>query len=374
MTVRELHEKAMAVLDSAMACRALGQRYTELMVEAYRLEKEAVEAFLSSAYGDAEPTRSVLLRSAANLAIDCGELREAEQLAARGLAGDPPEAIAGELRDTLDRINFARHLDLDGLELSRHQLQASLHGNSVAQGIAPMEEVEDRMHALRIMTERTAERRAGREYRKGNAAPQLIRESVRPFVSIARAASYAFTVQFGVEKRQLSLDFEGSPVEQVIDDLLAGLRMVDAGDDDGLIGLIPDESYRRNFTALAQQIAPDGDRIKQVGFTVIRGDKEVRVAMVRATQEPAKVKDEGEGPGERRKVKADPHFRLEGVLLDGLGSSQHIVIRTDDGVDVKVRVQEGLEDTVRSYFNRSVVAEGTIKARARTLTKMSALR
>jgi hypothetical protein len=47
----------------------------------------------------AEPTRSVLHRSAAALAVECGEAREAERLIAVALAGNPPEEIAEELRD-----------------------------------------------------------------------------------------------------------------------------------------------------------------------------------------------------------------------------------------------------------------------------------
>jgi hypothetical protein len=51
-----------------------------------------------------EPTRSVLHRSAATLALDCGEYREAERLVATALAGNPPEPIANELRDVLAAV------------------------------------------------------------------------------------------------------------------------------------------------------------------------------------------------------------------------------------------------------------------------------
>jgi hypothetical protein len=48
-----------------------------------------------------EPTHSVLHRSAAVLALECSELREAERLIGRALAGNPPVDIANELRDLL---------------------------------------------------------------------------------------------------------------------------------------------------------------------------------------------------------------------------------------------------------------------------------
>jgi hypothetical protein len=50
---------------------------------------------------DEEPTRSVLHRSAASLAIKCGEYEEAERLIATALNGKPPDDIAAELRDLL---------------------------------------------------------------------------------------------------------------------------------------------------------------------------------------------------------------------------------------------------------------------------------
>jgi len=66
-----------------------------------------------------EPTLSVLHRSAASLAIDCGEFREAERLIAFALSGNPPNDIAIELRDLLEQVNFLRHLDLRGKVLVR---------------------------------------------------------------------------------------------------------------------------------------------------------------------------------------------------------------------------------------------------------------
>jgi hypothetical protein len=50
---------------------------------------------------DFEPTRSVLHRSAASLAVECLQLREAERLIGQALAGNPPPDIADELRDLL---------------------------------------------------------------------------------------------------------------------------------------------------------------------------------------------------------------------------------------------------------------------------------
>jgi hypothetical protein len=63
--------------------------------------KERAAADLTANQLDLEPTRSVLHRSAAVLAIECGELRDAERLIGHALAGNPPQDIADELRDLL---------------------------------------------------------------------------------------------------------------------------------------------------------------------------------------------------------------------------------------------------------------------------------
>ena len=51
-----------------------------------------------------EPGLSILYRSAASLAIQCGRYREAEQLIAKALSGNPTEEIARELRQLLQNI------------------------------------------------------------------------------------------------------------------------------------------------------------------------------------------------------------------------------------------------------------------------------
>jgi hypothetical protein len=70
------------------------------------LEHERRAAELAAADLALEPTRSVLHRSAATLAWQCGEFREAERLITTALSGSPPETIAEELRDLLLQVYF----------------------------------------------------------------------------------------------------------------------------------------------------------------------------------------------------------------------------------------------------------------------------
>ena len=106
------HRQAMERAAEADAARRAGDEETvrRLLRAAFELERSAAEQVVAQV--DAEPTRSVLLRSAASLAVECREYREAERLIATALSGEPPEEICDELRDLLEEL-------YDGTELRR---------------------------------------------------------------------------------------------------------------------------------------------------------------------------------------------------------------------------------------------------------------
>lgn len=91
---RDLHGEAMGLVDDA----------TARLREASQLEEAAaLEA------GDAEPSRSVLMRSAAWIAFQAGDLRRAERLAAGGLAARDvvPDRLRHELREVILAVHAA---------------------------------------------------------------------------------------------------------------------------------------------------------------------------------------------------------------------------------------------------------------------------
>lgn len=109
--IEELHSQAMEAADQALLAR---RRSDEAEAEAFfaqAYERESQAAHLAVEEKIPEPSRSVLLRSAATLALDAGKVREAERLAAMGLVGDPPPEIANELRAVLEKC-----LSLSGIK------------------------------------------------------------------------------------------------------------------------------------------------------------------------------------------------------------------------------------------------------------------
>jgi hypothetical protein len=96
-----LHQAAMGLVDQAVLARQRGDTEAALTFAREAFAKERAAADLVADQWDLEPTRSVLHRSAAALAVECHALRDAERLIGRALAGNPPVDIADELRDLL---------------------------------------------------------------------------------------------------------------------------------------------------------------------------------------------------------------------------------------------------------------------------------
>jgi hypothetical protein len=121
--IQTLHQQAMDLAEAAAVARLRGaiEQATQLTRQAFELETQA--ANLIAGVLDAEPTRSVLHRSAASLAIECGELRAAERLIATALSGSPPPEIAEELKDLFIQINLSQYLKRQGIDMDINELQ-----------------------------------------------------------------------------------------------------------------------------------------------------------------------------------------------------------------------------------------------------------
>jgi hypothetical protein len=121
--VKELHQQAMDLAEQADLNRLRGDttQVRALLKQALELEAEAARLVADDL--EAEPTRSILHRSAASLAVECSELQIAERLIARALAGNPPADIAEELKDLFMQINLRNYLERQGIKLTEAQLQ-----------------------------------------------------------------------------------------------------------------------------------------------------------------------------------------------------------------------------------------------------------
>ncbi|HEY9405797.1 MAG TPA: hypothetical protein VIQ24_24315 [Pyrinomonadaceae bacterium] len=367
MSTRSLHSQAMEYAEAAEAANRAGDEAESLhLLElAYDYERQAAERIASKV--NAEPTRSVLHRSAASLALRCGLLREAEQLIAVALSGNPPLEVAEELRDLLEQVYFRRHLDIRGIEMTPGQFQMSIAGNAIGAGWALSDAFVERVKSTEKLVYRTAERMLGIAFRERGSADKSIRENFSLFLSPLRVGSLAVTFKLGRQKHPVLPGLEEHmPADyshNVIDEVMDCLELLNESNEDALKNRIPDPAYYHNFVGIARQIAPDGEDVRQVGFTVINGNKEKRVALRRVQEEIAPAR-------QVRPVEFDPvlinnqeRTSVKGQLLFADHRSDQGIIELIDYENPRTKyrivVPEGMmTDIVRPLWEFTVVVTG----------------
>ncbi|RCJ16073.1 hypothetical protein A6S26_07235 [Nostoc sp. ATCC 43529] len=128
--IQELHKQAMDLAEAAFTAKLRGNLEQANQLSQQAFEKESQAAALIANQLDAEPTRSVLHRSPATIAIDCGEFQAAERLIALpaagyayALSGNPPQEITQELKDLFIKINLRPYLERYGLSFDEEKLR-----------------------------------------------------------------------------------------------------------------------------------------------------------------------------------------------------------------------------------------------------------
>ncbi len=108
-----LHAEAMKHANDGFTHRYLGQQdeATAAFRSAWGLEREAAMLLLRE---EIEPTRSISFRSAASLALLCGELEDAQKLAHIGLGGSPPPRVRKVLEAVLADAQQRTRLGTEG--------------------------------------------------------------------------------------------------------------------------------------------------------------------------------------------------------------------------------------------------------------------
>ena len=351
--VTKLHHEAMDLAEAAAVAQRQGdfEHAAQLNRQAFEKEKQAANAVANR--DDLEPTRSILHRSAASLALICKETREAERLIAHALSVDPPEEIADELRDLLEEVYFERHLKLRETVLQHNEVQLSFAGKVVGFGIAPSNQILPRIQNVQTLIRRTAERCANFDFtERGHHRKKYFRQ-FEPYLSTPRTASFAVTLRFATEQPYLP---DMDPLTDVADDLLTCLDLLNRQNITALREKIHDEAYFHNFVELTKKIAPDGTKINLVGFTSSNKNKERTVALTTPlAQIKATTHDDTE---EKTKQKVE----ILGTLLEANAKSKkkgRIVIVEPDGTKHKVLVKRGMmKDIVQPMFEENVTVSG----------------
>jgi hypothetical protein len=356
MNIQDLHNEAIEKMDLALIKKFKKDYDSSLQFfkEAFHLEKQA--ALLAKNNQIGEPSESILLKSAAHLALDCKEFREAEKLISIALSGEPPFEIAEELRNLLEEVNFHRHLYLQGIVLNSSELQLVLAGNAVSYGMAKSDQVFERINSLEKLTYRTAERIAGFPFRKSGNSTKLIKMNFEPYLSLPRAGSLAFTIRIGTSTDQKSLPgLEAA--DNIIDDIFDNIQLINLGEFIELKNKIKDNNYFDNFLGYSKILAPDGNDINLVGLTTIRNGEQKNIEFTKNKKEIIEVTSK-----EKNKLPIDDNeneiVEFEGKLTLADDDNNKIKLTINDKTKHTIKVSDGLSEIVKKYFGENVIIKG----------------
>lgn len=364
----KFHDQAMeaAFLADLERRRGNEEQAAELFNKALDLELKAIAEMTTPV----EPTWSILHRSAGWLALDCNQPRKAEQLAAKALAEGPPAEIAEELRDLLEQINFRRHLELKGVVLQQDEIQLSLSGQAVGLGIVNSDEFFSRVNDSSRIMHRIIERRRSKPFREKGRLEKDIKEGYQVFVSTPRAASFSVTLKLG-HASQLALPGI-LDTATIVDEFMNLMEYVSDSRLSDIQEQISDPAYLRNFLGLTKKIAPDGERIRQVGFTVIRSGVERSVEITKPASEIPSDLIEKPSSAEAEPVELQGTLRYADATHH---KGNRIKIVDAEQNNHMVMVPEGMmNDIVRPMWDLMVAIKGVRRGKSIELREIREVR
>ncbi len=342
-----LHDEAMATADEGDLARRRGDHEAALafFAQALEMERRAAEA------EPTQPSRCILFRSAAWLALEAEDASEAERLAACGLADRGlPDRVKTELRAVAEEARLRLHRPLPP-PTATSSISLHLEGPEVGFGGADPADVEPRVAALRSALVRTAERQAGSTFRRRGPPPQAIAEQLQPRLQYA-AGSVVVQVTLGGAQAKM---WDANAA--LVDEVRRSLEAYRVGGEEALVPLIADSVYRENFASLAMRLAPDGVRVTSVD--VLSATTRGALPVVRLRKRPegtAGTEPRGGGPRETRVLVGE----LRGV--DETVAVNQIKLQSEDGVH-RIRVRDAvMEDLVRPFYG--VQVQVTVRGRA----------
>jgi hypothetical protein len=355
--VTTMHNEAMKLYDSALAARRSGdeQAFNRDVLAALEAESGAARIFADEL--GLEPTRSVLFRSAATIAMTAGVYDKALELSAAGLAAlSVSPSIRAELVALVKEANYRLNVcATDGVRIGTESIVMSLEGGAVGNGMVRHDVFKAKLSAIVNIINRTADRISGVAFGEARS-----REFTSPlFVSPPIPGSFAIEVRLG-DQRQPELDGFPQAVEPnaVLEEVVDCFEAFKNGDLDVLRRRMTDDEYFTNFMALGRALQPDGSKITSVELVgnLHSGIKRVRITTPRLKQQK---KRENQNTAEIHEITGV--LRVAEKRDEG---KERVEIIDDRGKWHAVHVPSALmNDVVRPLWDARVTVTGRIGKR-----------
>ena len=177
--IRQIHDRAMDLFELALLAARAGDAEKSRRLFNEALEKEAAAAdSVGDAY-DLEPTRSILYRSAASIALRIGNVQKAKQYVEAGLAGRAPEDVRAEMITLREQILVLESATTD------YRLRAP-------RGLTPIEQISRRFRSSAPVNITGLARALGLAVRQADLGPQIAGEI---FPDLYRGGPSGYTIR-----------------------------------------------------------------------------------------------------------------------------------------------------------------------------------
>jgi hypothetical protein len=342
VVLSKLYDDAMENWSLAYIARNSGDmsQFAAYSKDAFLLAVQAAE-MLSTRF-DAEPTRSIVCKMVAEIALQIGDTGAAIKYSAMGLSGQPYDDIALDLHGIMQNATHHIHYKVKGLVLSNDEMQISFTGDAVGYGYIPYKLLLGKMEVFESLLMRTAERHYNLKFRRHGKIKSQVKERIELFAGVPKAASYAFNIKVG----QNSPDDLFDTKSQIISEFLRCIEYLEAGNMETLKEAITDPLYYNNFIALVKELAPDGKMINNIYFT--RSDN-THIQFTKTREKIAKLPTKEKYSDDRQPISA------RGFLDRATALEDEDIIRVGR---TSFRVPLALEDVVSMHWRKRVVAHG----------------
>ena len=225
--------------------------------------------------------------------------------------------------------------------------------------------VFDKLSTFEKLTLRTAERKLGKPFRSKGDVSKVIKMNFQPYLSVPRAASFAFTIRIGMPSEQLKLDGAGfDSSTEIIEELVENINLVNQGEFEQLKIKITDETYLKNFISLSKELAPDGEEVNLIGLTIIKNNEVKDVQFTRLRSEIALNQFEITETAEDN----NKNIELAGRLYAADEDKSNIRLKVENDGNYSISVPDGLSDIVKKYWGEQVKVKGlTIKGKTKAI-------
>ncbi len=350
-----LHREASELANKARIAQFDGDEITYLQLTKQAFHKE----FESAKLLREDPSHrmyAILHRSAATLAYRCGEYREAETLAAHGLATNPNGQLRQELYSVLDKARLGSWISSSCASDGTDDLVVIMRGMDVGAGGLDYRLLPRLVKKCALLLRNTI------GYVNGYKFKDRAKVDDRFRISSNASANGVYRVGMRlarVEPHPLPT-FDG--FEHELSKLLGNIRLLAEGDIEQLKDGYNEESYFNNFIGLAKEVAPDGEHLTAVRWEANVEGQPRSAALDLARSELSQLSLSLQDDKHSAEYTLTEDWEtIVGKLLyaDATKDEDQVRLVPDIGKPWTIVVPQGLkDDVVRPYFGDRVRVTG----------------